>query len=59
MALGFVLAHRAHLLHLRRMDHSRRFWKLVAAACPDYQRARAWLRANGSSAGGLRTNSPC
>ena len=39
-------------LHLRRMDHSRRFWKLVAAACPGYQRARAWLRANSSFAWG-------
>ena len=38
----YVMVH--ELMHLRRMDHSRRFWKLVAAACPDYQRARAWLR---------------
>ena len=53
----YVMVH--ELMHLRRMDHSRRFWKLVASACPDYQRARAWLRANGSSAWGLRTNSPC
>jgi hypothetical protein len=26
------------------MDHSRKFWKLVAAACPEYREARAWLR---------------
>jgi predicted metal-dependent hydrolase len=31
-------------MHLRRMDHSKSFWKLVAAACPGYQQARAWLR---------------
>jgi predicted metal-dependent hydrolase len=31
------------------MDHSPKFWKLVAAACPDYQDARRWLR----SAGGI------
>jgi predicted metal-dependent hydrolase len=65
MAMGIVLAERAHLpelaarrhappvrdyviihelMHLKRMDHSRRFWTLVEAACPDYQAARAWLR---------------
>jgi predicted metal-dependent hydrolase len=38
----YVLIH--ELMHLKRMDHSRRFWKLVAAACPDYQAARGWLR---------------
>jgi predicted metal-dependent hydrolase len=38
----YVLIH--ELMHLKRMDHSRSFWKLVAAACPDYERARRWLR---------------
>ena len=38
----YVLIH--ELMHLRRMDHSPKFWALVAAACPDYQRARRWLR---------------
>ena len=38
----YVLVH--ELMHLRRLDHSARFWKLVAAACPGYQQARAWLR---------------
>lgn len=38
----YVLIH--ELMHLRRMDHSRKFWKLVAAACPNYRDARAWLR---------------
>ena len=32
-----------------RMDHSKKFWKLVAAACPDYQSARRWLREHGRS----------
>jgi predicted metal-dependent hydrolase len=40
----YVMIH--ELMHLKRLDHSRKFWKLVAAACPDYQAARAWLRAN-------------
>jgi predicted metal-dependent hydrolase len=34
-------------MHLRRMDHSPTYWKLVAAACPDYRAARDWLRAHG------------
>ena len=38
----YVLIH--ELMHLKRMDHSPKFWKLVAAACPAYQDARAWLR---------------
>lgn len=39
----YVMLH--ELMHLKRMDHSPRFWKLVAAACPGYEEARAWLRA--------------
>jgi predicted metal-dependent hydrolase len=38
----YVLIH--ELMHLKRMDHSPRFWKLVAAACPDFKAARAWLK---------------
>jgi len=38
----YVLIH--ELMHLKRLDHSPRFWKLVAAACPGYQAARAFLR---------------
>ncbi len=34
----YVLIH--ELMHLRRLDHSRHFWRLVAHACPDYD-ARA------------------
>jgi predicted metal-dependent hydrolase len=37
-----VLVH--ELMHLKRMDHSPKFWKLVAAACPDYQELRRQLR---------------
>ncbi len=40
----YVLIH--ELMHLRRLDHSRHFWRLVAHACPDYERARLWLREN-------------
>jgi predicted metal-dependent hydrolase len=38
----YVIIH--ELMHLKRLDHSPKFWKLVAAACPQYQDARAWLR---------------
>jgi predicted metal-dependent hydrolase len=40
----YVLIH--ELMHLKRLDHSPAFWKLVAAACPDYESARHWLRIN-------------
>jgi hypothetical protein len=43
----YVMIH--ELMHLRRMDHSKKFWKLVAQACPDYEVARRWLRQNGRS----------
>jgi predicted metal-dependent hydrolase len=38
----YVLIH--ELMHLKRMDHSPKFWKLVEAACPDWRGARRWLR---------------
>jgi predicted metal-dependent hydrolase len=41
----YVLVH--ELMHLRRMDHSPKYWALVAAAYPAYREARAWLRLNG------------
>lgn len=41
----YVLIH--ELMHLKRMDHSPKFWKLVAGACPDFADARAWLRGHG------------
>ena len=43
----YILIH--ELMHLRRLDHSPVYWRLVAAACPGYRQARAWLRANGPS----------
>jgi predicted metal-dependent hydrolase len=39
----YVLIH--ELMHLKRMDHSPKFWKLVEGACPDYRDLRRQLRA--------------
>jgi len=41
----YVLIH--ELMHLRRMDHSPVFWRLVGEACPGYAEARRWLRQHG------------
>jgi predicted metal-dependent hydrolase len=41
-ARDYVMIH--ELMHLERMDHSEKFWRLVAAACPGYKDARAWLK---------------
>ena len=42
----YVLIH--ELMHLKRMDHSPKFWTLVADAFPPYKEARAWLRRHGA-----------
>ena len=41
----YVMIH--ELMHRRELNHSKRFWKHVAAACPQYQDARAWLLSDG------------
>jgi hypothetical protein len=41
----YILIH--ELMHLRRLDHSPEYWRLVAAACPAYREARQWLRTHG------------
>lgn len=41
----YVMLH--ELMHLRRLDHSRSFWKLVASVCPWHREARLWLRRHG------------
>ena len=38
----YVMIH--ELMHLKQMNHSPKFWALVAAACPGYEAARQWLR---------------
>jgi predicted metal-dependent hydrolase len=43
----YIILH--ELMHLREMNHSRRFWALVAKACPDFKSSEAWLRAHSPS----------
>ncbi len=44
--LNYVAAH--EVAHLREMNHSPKFWALVAKCCPDWKRHRAWLRVHGA-----------
>jgi predicted metal-dependent hydrolase len=41
----YVMLH--ELMHRRELNHSRRFWKLVAAVCPRHRDARKWLLTDG------------
>lgn len=42
----YVLVH--ELMHRRELNHSARFWRHVATACPRYVEARRWLRVEGA-----------
>lgn len=44
--MDYVVVH--ELCHLKEMNHSVRFWKLVASILPDYQECREWLKKNGN-----------
>jgi predicted metal-dependent hydrolase len=44
--LDYVVAH--EVAHLREMNHSHRFWALVAKLTPDVEVPRRWLRENGA-----------
>ena len=46
-ARDYLMVH--ELMHLRRFDHSSHYWRLVAKAYPDHERARTWLRVHGPS----------
>jgi predicted metal-dependent hydrolase len=38
----YIILH--ELMHLRQMNHSKRFWREVKRVCPDYQIAERWLK---------------
>jgi predicted metal-dependent hydrolase len=44
--LDYVVVH--ELCHLRELNHSRRFWALVAAARPGYETQKRWLDRHGA-----------
>jgi predicted metal-dependent hydrolase len=43
--LHYIVAH--EMVHLAVPDHSRKFWLTVQSVCPEADRARQWLVANG------------
>lgn len=45
--IRYVIIH--ELCHLYEMNHSQRFWNLVAQHCPDYKKHEMWLKHNSSS----------
>jgi len=45
--LDYVVAH--EVAHLREMNHSPRFWRLVRSIIPDIESPQAWLRKNGTA----------
>ncbi len=44
--LDYLAAH--EVAHLREMNHSPRFWRLVAGLCPSMLRAKRWLDVHGT-----------
>lgn len=45
--LDYVIWH--EVCHLEIMDHSPRFWSLLASRCPDYRTQSSWLRRHGAT----------
>ena len=43
--LDYVIEH--EVAHVEVLDHSERFWAVLAARCPDWRQREAWLRRHG------------
>ena len=44
LVLDYVAAH--EVAHLKEMNHSKAFWRVVETLCPHYQQHQSWLREN-------------
>jgi predicted metal-dependent hydrolase len=49
--LEYIVCH--EVAHLREMNHSPKFWKLVEQLCPDYAKHRRWLKTHGHELGSI------
>lgn len=45
----YVIQH--ELMHLKEMNHSKKFWALVAKVCPNFKEAEKWLKLNAARLG--------
>jgi predicted metal-dependent hydrolase len=45
----YVILH--ELMHLREMNHSKRFWNLVSEVCPNYNECEEWLKLHAARLG--------
>jgi len=52
----YVVIH--ELLHLKEMNHSRKFWELVASYCPDWREHKKWLKQHEADPTSTIFNSP-
>lgn len=44
--IDYVVVH--ELCHLKHMNHSKEYWKVVQSVLPDYKERRLWLKVNGN-----------
>lgn len=44
--IDYLVVH--ELAHLKEMNHSKQFWKLVEVICPEYKTHRQWLKEHGA-----------
>jgi predicted metal-dependent hydrolase len=51
MVLDYLAAH--EVAHLKEMNHSDRFWRIVERVCPHHAVAQAWLKRHGRSLFGV------
>ena len=44
--MDYIIIH--ELCHIKQMNHSKEFWKLVESHCPNYKESKYWLKENGA-----------